>query len=124
MASSFTLVASDRAAERPDGGPTVRRWLLVTILLGAVFLGNQIAEYTTLSFGADDHAYGSAYWLLTGLHACHVTAGLCAMAALLVRSVRSRSPAAIASWTGGVSLFWHLVDVVWVFVFTTIWVLR
>ena len=38
VASSFTLVASDRAAERPDGGPTVRRWLLVTILLGAAFL--------------------------------------------------------------------------------------
>ena len=96
----------------------MRRWLLVTIGLGAVFLANQIAEYATLDFGADDHPYGSIYWLLTGLHGAHVTAGLAAMALLFVRSVRSRSHAAVASWAGGVSLFWHLVDLIWVFVFS------
>jgi cytochrome c oxidase subunit 3 len=123
LASSFTLVASDRGAERGDDR-VQRRWLLVTIALGAAFLANQIAEYATLPFTADDHAYGSAYWLLTGLHSCHVTAGLIAMGLLIVRSARSRSPAAISSWTGGISLFWHLVDAVWIFVFVTIWVIR
>ena len=58
------------------------------------------------------------YWLLTGLHGAHVTAGLAAMGLLFVRSVRSRSHVAVATWAGGVSLFWHLVDVIWVFVFT------
>ena len=56
----------------------------------------------------------SIYWLLTGLHGAHVTAGLAAMALLFVRSVRAGRHAAIASWAGGVSLFWHLVDVIWV----------
>lgn len=123
VASSFTLVASDHAAERSDA-PGQRRWLLFTIALGAGFLANQLAEYATLPFSADDHPYGSAYWLLTGLHSAHVTTGLVAMALLFVRSARSRSPAAIATWTGGVSLFWHLVDVIWLFVFATIWIIR
>jgi cytochrome c oxidase subunit 3 len=123
VASSFTLVRSDHAAERDDRGG-MRRWLLVTIALGAAFLANQISEYATLGFAASDHTYGSAYWLLTGLHGAHVTAGLAAMGLLFVRSVRGRSLAAISNWTHGVSLFWHLVDVVWVFVFLTIWVVR
>ena len=124
VASSFTLLASERAEERPGGRPAMRRWLLVTILLGGLFLANQITEYATLGFGADTHPYGSAYWLLTGLHGAHVTAGLAAMGLLYVRSVRSRSPAALQTWTTGVSLFWHLVDVIWVFVFATIWLMQ
>ena len=124
VASSFTLIASERAGERAAGGPLMRRWLLVTIILGAIFLVNQLTEYATLGFGIDSHPYGSAYWGLTGLHAAHVTAGLCALALLYVRAVRSRGPATIASWSNGVSLFWHLVDVIWLFVFGTIWILR
>lgn len=123
VASSFTLARSDRAAEREDRRGT-RRWLLATIALGALFLANQVAEYAALEFGADDHPYGSVYWLLTGLHGAHVTAGLGAMGLLFVRTVRSRSLVAVSSWTHGVSLFWHLVDGVWVFVFLTIWVVR
>ena len=122
VASSFTLAASDRAGERAGGERAMRNWLLVTIALGAVFLTNQILEYVALGFGADDHPYGSIYWLLTGLHGAHVTAGMAAMALLFVRSVRSRSHVAVATWAGGVSLFWHLVDLIWVFVFLTIWV--
>ena len=89
LASSFTLYASDRAGEREGGRRAMRRWLLVTIGLGAVFLVNQIAEYATLDFGADDHPYGSVYWLLTGLHGAHVTVGLAAMGLLFVRAVRA-----------------------------------
>lgn len=124
VTSSFALVASDRAAERPEGRPAMRRWLLVTIVLGGLFLANQVAEYATLDFGADDHTYGSVYWLLTGLHGAHVSVGVAAMALLYVRAVRSRSSHAIAPWTTSVSLFWHLVDVIWLFVFATIWIMR
>lgn len=124
IASSFTLVASDRAAERSTGGPAVRRWLLVTIGLGALFLANQLAEYATLDFSAEDHTYGSVYWTLTGLHGLHVATGVGALTLLFIRSARSRSMAATASWQGGVSLFWHLVDVIWILVFATIWIMR
>jgi cytochrome c oxidase subunit 3 len=123
VASSFTMIASERAGEH-GRVRLMRRWLLVTIALGVAFLANQISEYATLGFGIDSHPYGSAYWGLTGLHALHVTAGVGVMALLFVRTVRGRGPAAIAPFTNGVSLFWHLVDIVWIFVFATIWVLQ
>lgn len=122
VASSFTLVVFDRAREHD--ARAARRWLLITIALGAAFLVNQLAEYATLDFRADDHVYGSAYWMLTGLHGFHVAAGLAAMSMLFVRTVRSRSPDAVATWASGISLFWHLVDVIWLFVFATIWLLQ
>ncbi len=106
------------------GSSQARPWLLVTIALGAVFLGNQLAEYSTLDFGASDHTYGSIFWLLTGLHAVHVTVGLGALALLYVRATCARSFEAMTTWTNGISLFWHLVDVLWLFVFSTIWLLQ
>jgi cytochrome c oxidase subunit III len=124
LASSFTLAASDRAGERPGGGAAMRRWLLVTMALGALFLANQIAEYAALEFGADDHPYGSVYWVLTGLHGAHVTAGIGAMVLLFARSTRARDPEALVPWAGGISLFWHLVDAIWILVFSTIWLIQ
>lgn len=124
VVSSFTLVASDRAGERPGGGRARRRWLLVTIVLGVVFIANQLQEYAALGFGADSHPYGSIYYVLTGLHGAHVTTGVAAMGLLFVRSARARSQHDVASWAGGISLFWHLVDLIWLFVFSTIWLLQ
>jgi cytochrome c oxidase subunit 3 len=124
VASSFTLVASDRAGERAGGERSMQRWLLVTIALGVAFVANQLLEYASADFGADSHPYGSVYFLLTGLHGLHVTAGVAAMALLFVRSARVRSHHDLATWAGGVSLFWHLVDLIWLFVFSTIWLLQ
>jgi cytochrome c oxidase subunit III len=124
IASSFTIVASERAGERPGGGPAMRRWLLVTMALGIAFLTNQLLEYSTLDFHLDSHPYGSIFYFLTGLHCLHVLTGICAMGLLFVRAVRSRDHESLASWTNGVSLFWHLVDVIWILVFATIWLIR
>lgn len=123
IASSFTLVASDRAFQT-GAGERQRRWLLITITLGLAFLVNQFAEYATLPFGASDHVYGSIYWGLTGLHSAHVIAGVCALGLVYVRSARTTAPDEITPWVHGVSLFWHLVDVIWIAVFATIWVLK
>lgn len=123
VASSFTLVAGDRAHERGDG-QAMRRWLIVTIALGAAFLINQFTEYATLDFRADDHPYGSIYWGLTGLHTGHVIGGVCALGLLYVRAARTRSLDEITPWARGISLFWHLVDIVWIGVFVTIWMIR
>ena len=108
VASSFTLVRFEHLGAR--GSSQARPWLLVTIAL--------------VDFGASDHTYGSIFWLLTGLHAVHVTVGLGALALLYVRATRARSFEAMATWTNGISLFWHLVDVLWLFVFSTIWLLQ
>ncbi len=123
VASSFMLIAGDRAHERGDGA-AMRRWLIVTIALGTGFLVNQFAEYVTLDFRADDHPYGSIYWGLTALHTAHVLGGVCALGLLYVRAARTRSLDEITPWARGISLFWHLVDVIWIGVFFTIWVIR
>lgn len=123
VASSLTLFFGDRAFEHGDDARQ-RRWLLVTIGLGVAFLVNQFAEYVTLSFRADDHVYGSIYWGLTGLHTAHVTAGVCALGLVYVRSARTSALHEITPWVHGTSWFWHLVDIVWIVVFVTIWVIR
>jgi cytochrome c oxidase subunit 3 len=123
VSSSFTLVAADRALAR-DSSRIARRWVLVTVALGAAFAVNQLLEYRDLTFGIDAHPYGSAYWMLTGLHGAHVLAGLGALLLLFVRLVRARDLTRVEPYAGGVSLYWHMVDVVWVAVFLTIWVVR
>lgn len=123
VSSSFTLMAADRAlalGRRRIAG----RYLLVTALLGAAFLANQLQEYAGLGFSADSHPYGSAFWLLTGLHGAHVAAGVAAILLLFVRSVRAQRPVAVEPFAGAVSAYWHVVDVVWIGVFGTIWVIR
>ncbi len=122
--SSFTMEASHRAGQRHGGGRQMRRWLLVTMALGTAFLVNQLLEYISLDFNIDSHPYGSAFFLLTGLHGLHVLVGIVAMGLLIVREVRGGRRQAVDSWAGGVSLFWHLVDVIWVFLFATIWLLQ
>lgn len=123
VASSATMVAVDRAI-RERRRRAARQWLLATIALGVLFVANQLSEYASLDFAVDDHPYGSVYWTLTGIHALHVTAGVCALGALLVRLVRSSEMAATEPLAAATSAYWHMVDVVWIAVFLTIWVVR
>ena len=89
VSSSFTLIAADRALAARRAR-SARRWVLITVALGAAFAANQLLEYRDLSFQIDDHPYGSAYWMLTGLHGAHVLAGLGALLLLFVRLIRAR----------------------------------
>ena len=123
IASSFTMHAADRAHERDDRR-AMKRWLAGTIALGLAFLVNQFLEYAFLDFRADDHAYGSVYWGLTGLHTMHVIGGVSALTLLFVRAVRAKQLDEIGSWRAGISLFWHLVDIVWVAVFLSVFVIQ
>jgi cytochrome c oxidase subunit 3 len=123
VSSSFTLIAADRALAARRAR-SARRWVLITVALGAAFAANQLLEYRHLSFRIDDHPYGSAYWMLTGVHGAHVLAGLGALLLLFVRLVRARDLERVEPYAGGVSLYWHMVDAVWVAVFLTIWVVR
>ena len=75
IASSFTMHLAVRASEGGDRRRSVR-WLLVTMVLGGVFLTNQAIEYVELPFSISSHAYGSMFYLLTGFHGLHVLGGL------------------------------------------------
>ena len=115
VASSLTVHRAARAAETGDTGG-VRVWLVVTLLLAALFLGNQAREWASAGFSASSHAYGSAFFVMTGFHGLHVVGGMVAMAVVLVRADR---PAVEV-----VTAYWHLVDVVWLAMFATLFGIR
>jgi cytochrome c oxidase subunit 3 len=124
VASSWTCQKGVFAAERGD----VRKlkiWYLITLAMGATFISGQAYEY----FGENDftissHPYGSVYYLTTGFHGLHVLGGLIAFLMVLAR-------ASVGSWTPQkatsaivVSYYWHFVDVVWVALYATIYLLQ
>ncbi|MEY2447234.1 MAG: cytochrome c oxidase subunit [Acidimicrobiaceae bacterium] len=123
VASSFTMHGAVKAAQRDDRRRAIR-WLAFTAFLGAVFLSNQALEYADATFRISSHAYGSAFYLLTGFHGLHVIGGLLFMGAVAgaIGGRSSRMPS--ASTVEVCAYYWHFVDVVWVAMFATIYVLK
>ncbi len=122
VASSLTMHRSVQAAEDGDRDGALR-WLAATFVLGLAFVGNQLAEYLGLGFGIDSDAYGTIFWLLTGFHWLHVVAGLVLMAALARLSwPGSRAPLAVHHQVVG--YYWHFVDVVWIGVYTAVYLVQ
>jgi cytochrome c oxidase subunit 3 len=122
IASSGAMHMAVTAAKRDDRRDAVR-WLGITAIMGTIFLANQVTEYIQADFRIDDHAYGSVFYLMTGFHGLHVVGGLVFMAAVaLVIAGGSRVPAHQTVEVCG--YYWHFVDVVWVAMFSTIYVLR
>ncbi len=114
----FAVVASKRGDRRGAA-----RWLGITALMGAIFLTNQAVEYVQADFRIDEHAYGSMFYLMTGFHGLHVLAGLLFMGAVVIAIVgASRAPA--YETVEVCAYYWHFVDVVWVVMFTTIYLVR
>jgi cytochrome c oxidase subunit 3 len=123
VASSGTIHLAGHRAEAGDERGT-RVWTLVTILLGAVFLTNQGLEYAESTFTPTEHAYGSLFFLMTGFHGAHVLGGLVLMAAVVAVGTGPTSKAPLATTFSPATYYWHFVDVVWVAMFATIYLLR
>ena len=122
VSSSGTMHMAVAASSRDDRRGAVT-WLSITALLGSIFLVNQVTEYAQADFRIDDHAYGSMFYLMTGFHGLHVLAGLLFMGAVVIAIVgASRAPA--YETVEVCAYYWHFVDVVWVVMFTTIYLLR
>lgn len=101
-----------------------RWWIAVTIALAVVFLANQGREWATLGFEVDSHAYGSAFYVMTGFHGLHVAGGVVAMAVLFCRAVSARFDSSETPAVEVVSYYWHFVDVVWLALWATLFILR
>ncbi len=121
LASSFTMHAGTRAAEHGDRRRAVQ-WVLATVVMGGAFVANQALEYRGLHFSLASHAYGSIFYLMTGFHGLHVIGGLGLMLAVVgVGTGRTRAP--LDEGLTVTEYYWHFVDVVWVGMFLTIYVL-
>jgi cytochrome c oxidase subunit 3 len=122
--SSVTCQLGVFAAERGD--PVgLRFWFMVTFFMGAVFIGGQSFEYFVHNhFSLSSNGYGSVYYLTTGFHGLHVLGGLAAFVFLLMRTTFGRFTPAHATAAIVVSYYWHFVDIVWIGLFTVIYLIR
>ena len=121
LASSGTIHLAVVAGKLENRAAAVR-WLAVTAFLGAAFLANTVAEWSSDGFGIDSHAYGSIFYLLTGFHGLHVLGGILLMGAV-AGAVAGRSRAPAAATVEVAAAYWHFVDVVWVAVFAMVYLL-
>jgi cytochrome c oxidase subunit 3 len=122
LSSSFTMHWALEGARNEN-----RRALLVglvtTALLGLSFLTIQINEYVHLGFAPHDNAQASIFYGLTGLHGAHVFVGLSLLTMATVRAFRGHYSAKEHRGVEVPGIYWHFVDVMWVFVFSTLYVL-
>jgi len=125
LASSLTMVLALSAAVRGDM-PRTKVWLMVTALLGAVFVGGQVYEVTTFyreGLGYTTNPAASAFYTLTGFHGVHVSLGILMLMSLYVAASQGRLTARHHETVEIVGLYWHFVDVVWIFIFTVIYLI-
>lgn len=126
IASSGTMQLGVNAARRDDHRGLVR-WLVVTIALGAAFLAGQAWEYADLSsegFTISTSIHGTTFFTMTGFHALHVIGGLCAIALIAAAARREGYGSRRIGPVEAVSYYWHFVDVIWILLFSTIYLLR
>lgn len=121
LSSSVTMHLATMSLERRS---SVGPWLPATIALGAVFLVIQAFEYSQLTFSVSDHAYGTLFFSMTGFHGLHVFGGLVALVLMWIRIARGQLDAARPGGLIAAGYYWHFVDVVWVLLFTTLYLLR
>jgi cytochrome c oxidase subunit 3 len=136
--SSVTCQLGVFAAERGQVGRTgsvlnvrgwgLREWFILTYTMGAIFIAGQVTEYTSLvqeDTTISSSAYGSMFYLTTGFHGLHVTGGLIAFLLVLGRTYVARRfthEQAVSAIV--VSYYWHFVDVVWIALFATIYLIK
>jgi cytochrome c oxidase subunit 3 len=122
VTSSVTMQLGVRAAVR-GMQRLVLRWLTITILLGIGFLSIQGYEYANNGFGLRDGVFGSTFYTLTGFHGAHVLIGLILIAIVANRARHGLVTAERHTAVEAASYYWHFVDVVWLFLFSTLYVL-
>ena len=123
LASSGTIWLGLRAI-RSGNEKGLAGGLIATAILGALFLAITGHEWAHEDFRPWTNAYGSTFYTLTGFHALHVFGGVVLMLVLLTRTVKHRFSAGSFRAVEVGSLYWHFVDVIWLFVFTTLFIVR
>jgi cytochrome c oxidase subunit 3 len=110
------------------GGWGLREWFILTYIMGSVFIGGQALEYAELiheGVTIPSSAYGTMFYLTTGFHGIHVTGGLIAFLFVLGRTYIARRFTHEQAVTAiVVSYYWHFVDVVWIGLFATIYLIK
>ena len=122
ISSSFTIHFAQESIKK-NNRLGLQLGMLATWLLGLTFLFIQINEYVHIGFSPQDSAQGSVFYGLTGLHGAHVTIGLMLLTFVTIRSFRGHFSADSYRGMEVPGIYWHFVDIMWVIVYTTVYVL-
>ena len=126
LMSSLTMVLAVSAIKRGNHRQT-RTWLLTTALLGASFVAGQVYEFTVFyreGLGYTTNVQSSAFYTLTGFHGVHVSIGIVMLLSMFVLSLRGKVGPEKHEAIEIVGLYWHFVDVVWIVIFTIVYLIR
>ncbi|MGH8972472.1 MAG: cytochrome c oxidase subunit 3 [Acidimicrobiia bacterium] len=123
LMSSLTMVLALAAIQRGDHR-RLRIWLLATAFLGTVFIGGQVYEFTVFTergLNISSSVSATSFFVLTGFHGVHVTVGILWLLSLVGMSMRGLIPQerSLEIEIGG--LYWHFVDIVWIIIFTVVY---
>ena len=125
LMSSLTMVLALHAIQRGDHRK-LRAWLLATALLGITFVGGQVFEFTVFvreGVTLSRNLFGSSFFVLTGFHGAHVTVGILMLLSLYGMSLAGRLPQERALRVELIGLYWHFVDIVWIVIFTVVYLI-
>ena len=124
VTSSFTIHWALQSIKRGNRAG-LQAGLVLTFLLGLSFLVTQMVEYSRLGFAPRDGAFASSFYGLTGLHGAHVFVGLCLLAMATVRAFRGHFGPDAHDHLGVElpGIYWHFVDVMWIVVYATVYLL-
>lgn len=125
LMSSLTMVLALAAIQRGDHR-RFRIWLVATGLFGMLFIGGQIFEFTEFyreGLALRTSVFGSSFFVLTGIHGAHVTAGIIWLLSLWGLSMQNRLHVQDSEKVEIAGLYWHFVDVVWIVIFTVVYLI-
>jgi len=122
VTSSFTMHWALQAIKRGNRAG-LKAGLTLTFLLGLTFLLTQLLEYSRIGFAPYTDAFSTIFFCLTGLHGAHVFVGLTLLLAATVRSYRGHYSADAHHGVEIPGIYWHFVDVMWIVVYTTVYIL-
>jgi cytochrome c oxidase subunit 3/cytochrome o ubiquinol oxidase subunit 3 len=125
LMSSLTMALAVAAIHRGDER-RCRTWLLTTSLLGATFISGQVYEFTSFvkeGLGYTTNIFGSAFYTLTGFHGVHVSIGIIMLMSLFTMSLRGNLGPERAEVVEIFGLYWHFVDIVWILIFTVVYLI-
>jgi len=126
LMSSLTMVLALAAVQRGNAKGT-RIWLAATALLGMTFIGGQCYEFTEFfehGLKLQGNLFACSFYVLTGFHGTHVTVGVIWLWTLFMMSSRGQLPQGRALDVEIAGLYWHFVDVVWIAIFTLIYLIQ
>jgi heme/copper-type cytochrome/quinol oxidase subunit 3 len=125
LMSSLSMALAVAAIQRGDER-RLRVWLSTTALLGSIFIGGQIYEFTSFirrGMTIKTNVTSGAFFVLTGFHGVHVTLGIIMLLSLVSLSIRGKIPQSKAEMIEIAGLYWHFVDIVWIIIFTVVYLI-